>query len=202
MQGGVRKRRTRMPTMNSNGDTTLLKYAALGSTFTSTAGGLATGSRLYIPGNSVGLTNVTGPALTSYYSTGKFTPGTKIRWEPSCSFTTTGRVYVGFTDNPEAIKIIDDFRSTSAVNFANAVKGLGSMVSFPVWQETEVDFPTRLRRKMFDINTTAAVEADVLDRSCQTAFFIYIDGAPVTTPLGSFWYHDQLTVEGVQPVTT
>lgn len=183
--------------MRNSGRDSVIKYAALGDTQVTDASGRAGPVRYYIPGFTVGLANAVGPSIVSYYSTGKFLAGTRIRWEPSVSFTTTGRVYVGFTDNPEAA------RTTSLALYASQVKGLQDMISFPVWQETNVPFPMTMRRKRFDVNASASLSSvDVLDRSCQTAMFAVIDGAPENTVCGSFWHHDQVDVEGIHPAST
>lgn len=209
VQGGVRKRRTRAPSMTGTGDATQLAYSALGSTVSTLAPGYGGTIRAYIPGLTFGLTNSIGPNIVGYYSSAKFLPGTKIRWEPSVSFTTSGRVSVGFTDNPEAIVTLSTLWNTATSSglaadwlaYANAIKGLGSMRSFPVWQETEIEFPTKLRRKMFDTNLVPALNVDVYDRSCQTAMFAVVEGA-TNVFAGSFWYHDKLAVEGIQNTQT
>jgi len=201
MAGTTRRRRNRAPQSESAGDSTVVKYSTIGSGITTDSSGLGYTKRFYIPGNATGLAAGIGPALASYYSTGKFTPGTTIRWEPSVSFTTSGRVYVGFTDNPEVIAAINVISPLSS--YVAAVKSLGDVVSFPVWQETDVHFPTKLRRKMFDTNSTAdTTDANVLDRSCQITMFAAIDGTPASTSLGGFWYHDRIHVEGIQSVLT
>lgn len=207
VSGGVRRRRNRMPMLNGSGDHAIVKYSTLGETLTTGTGtnqGVVT--RYYIPGFPGGLTNSSGASVVSYYSTAKFTPGTRIKWEPAVSFTTAGRVIVGFTDNPEVISAIAALASNAATNYAsyvNAVRSLGSVVSFPVWQETEIPFPTRLRRKRFDTNVTpTASNVDQMDRSAQTVMWVAVEGAPVSTSLGSFWYHDVVDVEGVMGVTT
>nr|WRQ65591.1 structural protein [Tolivirales sp.] len=215
VKGGVRKRRVRMPMTQSAGDNTIIRYSTPSITY-STIGtlGVSVGSRVYIPGStSAGqLANPSGPSIVSYYGTGKFLPGTVVSWEPSVSFTTSGRVFVGFTDNPEVIALINvayaSFVATptaaSYATYANLVKGLGSIRSFPVWQETSWAVPTNLRRKRFDTNASATLtSSDELDRSCQTAMFVAIEAGPGTsTVLGGFNYHDVVNVEGVQAVGT
>lgn len=209
VQGGVRKRRTRAPKMSGTGDATNISYSALGSTIGTGSPGYGAVNRYYIPGFGLNLTSTVGPDIVAYYSTAKFTPGTKIRWEPSVSFTTPGRVSVGFTDNPEAIVTISNLFTTANTTglaadwlaYANAVKGLGSLKSFPVWQETDVEFPTRLRRKMFDTNATVQNTPDVYDRTCQTVMFTVVEGAS-NLFVGSFWFHDRLAVEGIQNTLT
>lgn len=196
--GGVRRRRLKTPRMNQNGSA--IEYSALGGTVVTDAAGFWTGGRPYVPGTRNSLTNTVGPDIVAYYSTAKFLPGTKVRWEPSVSFNTTGRVYVGFTDNPEVMATIVGL---TGANYINAVKGLGDVISFPIWQETEVSFPTKLRRKMFDVNAAITVtDVNAMDRSAQTFFFAAIDGAPSLNSMGSFWFHDRVAVEGITPVTT
>ena len=146
-----------------SGDSTIIKYSAIGVTL-STLGttGTSAMTRTYVPGFTSVLANNVGPGIVRSYSTAKFLPGTTIRWEPSVSFTTSGRVLVGFTDNPEMMVALTTAFDTYALTptnanyevYANLIRGLGSVKSFPVWQETDVAFPTRLRRKRFDTNTT------------------------------------------------
>jgi len=209
--GGVVKRRNKMPMLSGTGDTAVLRYRAMGLDASSgTVVGAASAARYYVCGYPAGLSNTAGAILTSFYSSGKFCPGTSLMWEPSVSFTTSGRVICGFTDNPEVAVVITDLRTTflatpSAATFSpllNAVKGLGSVQAFPVWQATSVNFPTRLRRKRFDVNTAVANNVDTYDRSLQTAFFACVEGGPLSTNFGSFLYNDVIDVEGVTSTAT
>lgn len=207
VSGGVRRRRNRMPMVSGPGDNAIVKYSSLGITHvTSTGTNQGVTVRYYVPGYGGDLVNASGPSVVSYYSTAKYIPGTRIKWEPSVSFTTAGRVIVGFTDNPEVVTTIQTLAAAAATNYAaylSAVRSLGSVVSFPVWQETEIPFPTRLRRKRFDINANpVGTNVDQMDRSAQTVMFVAVEGAPVSTSLGSFWYHDIVDVEGVTGVAT
>jgi hypothetical protein len=197
----VRKKSTRNPILSSSGDRTHIKYSTLGTSVTSTAAGIASTARLYAPANNVNLSNPTGPGIVNFYSTAKFLPGCVIRWEPSVSFTTTGRIFCSFSDNPEVVA--GYFNLATITDQITYIKGMGSMWSFPVWQDRTIPFPTATRRKMFDVNQTVGLtDQNVLDRSLQTCFFYCCEGAPATTNLGSFWYHDVLEVEGIQPATT
>jgi hypothetical protein len=165
-----------------------------------------------MPGLQLGVTNTIGPDIVSSYSEGKFLPSTHIRWEPSVSFTVSGRVLCGFTDNPEVITSINNLLATfnatptagNLTAYLNAIRALGTMRSFPVWQETDVAFPTRTRRKMFDTNTNlGSFDVNLVDRTAQTAFFIGLEGGPSTpTPVGSFHYTDHVLVEGIHGVVT
>lgn len=207
VNGGVRKRRNSAPTS----DGTRIKYNAVQQAFPTVTSGYTGEIRSYVPGLKPPLAQTVGPELVSYYSTGKFLPGTSARWEPSVSFTTTGRVFVGFTDNPEVATSIATLFGTALTagtaaawgDYANAVKGLGSLQSWPVWQETEVSVPSNLRRKMFDVNETLTIGPDVLDRSMQTLMAVAIEGLPggVGNP-GGFWFHDNVQVEGLHGTLT
>lgn len=196
--GGIRRRRSGIQGVSPDG--TRIRYNTHSSTLTSDASGINTGGRIYVPGFTGGLVQPVGPTLVSYYSSAKFEPGTTIRWEPSVSFNTTGRMFIGFTDNPEVMATIG---ASSGTTYGNYVKSLGGVISFPIWQETEVTFPTRTRRKMFDVNNTVATtDPNALDRSAQTWMFTYVESAPANTSLGSFWHHDQVLVEGLHSAST
>lgn len=210
VKGGVRRRKGAIPKMNQTGvDSGVVEYNTIGTNiFTRLTLGTCAGSRLYAPGYASDLVSLApGPRIVNNYSTGKFLPGTSIRWEPSVSFTTSGRGYVAFTDNPEVMKDIRDRLSTytttpNVVNYENytaIVKNLGNVISFPVWQETTIQVPTRLRRKRFDCNGSVEINTDVLDRSAQVAMFWAFDGVvgEENFYLGSFHYHDKVQVEGI-----
>lgn len=201
VKGGTRRNRNKQPKINStSSDSSVVRYQTLSNVVGIDATGSATQLRQYVPGNSAFMANGAGPTIVSFYSTAKFLPGTSVRWEPSCSFTITGRVYVGFSDNPE-FSII--WQAASAATRLNLVRGLGSVISFPVWQETNIPFPNRLRRKMFDINTTVTADTNDLDRCMQTCMYIGIDGGPTTAQnVGSFWFKDVVAVEGVHSTAT
>lgn len=205
VKGGVRRRRTTGVSSSSKSDASIIRYSAIGDSAVvpSTGDLIAVPARHYIPGYAAGFVNATGPTLCSYYSTGKFIPGTRIKWEPSVSFTTAGRVFVGFTDNPEVIASIETLRGTNKLTYASRVKGLSTVISFPIWQETDVEFPMKMRRKRFDVNGTIDLtDPNMVDRSEQIAMFACIEGAPASTACGSFWFHDVVDVEGIHPTIT
>lgn len=199
VQGGIRRNRGVVPRMQGGSDATTVSYNAAGSVLSSSATGEVRSARSYIVGNSNGLSSLIGPDICAQYSSGKFLPGTKVRWEPSVSFNTTGRIFVGFTDNPE---VVDATGGLTNAQIATFVRSLGNVISFPVWQETEIPFPTKLRRKRFDTNSTVVSTVDVLDRCMQTFMFIWIEGMPASTTAGSFWYHDRVDVEGLHNIVT
>lgn len=212
--GDVRKRRNRQPTMISNGDSTIIKSKGLGSNIVLVSSSGAAAARWYVPGVTAGLANGVGPLVVGYYATGKFLPGTVVRYEPTVSPVTGGRGFIGFTDNPEIIATITNLYSAylsapsggTYAAYSNAVKGIGNLVSFPAWQEYEAVVPTRLRRKRFDVNSDATLNAvDVLDRSCQVAMFACFDGfgaVDVDVVIGSMWYMDVVDVEGLSATST
>lgn len=210
----TRKRRNTAPQMNGNADSTVIRYKALGSTTIaySTAG--AADFRAYIPGFNARLAGTAGVDVVSFYATGVFRPGTMLKWEPTTSPTKGGRVFLGFTDNPEIIATIGGLWQTYAQSgasgdyapFANAVKGLGSVVSFPAWQEYEVAVPSKLRRKRFDTNRTIVLtDSNIIDRCCQVAMFMCADGYDSLTAgqgVGGLWYHDVVDCEGLHSNAT
>lgn len=119
------------------------------------------------------------------------------------SFSTSGRVYVGFVDNPEVIVTILGYinsivDATTYNIYADAVKGLGSVVSFPIWQETDIHMPTKLRRKRFDVDTSLVADTNNMDRSAQTVMFAAIEGVGGVVQAGLFNYHDIVDVEGLK----
>lgn len=212
VRGGVRRRRTTTPKMAGNGDSTQISYSTPGgSVATNGAVPVAGWSRLYIGGNADGLTSAVGPNIVRNYMTYKYLPGTKVRWEPSVSFSTPGRVYACFVDNPEMISALrdalDTFNATPSIanynNYVNGVRSVGNCVSFPVWQETDIPFYSSLRRKRFDTNGSSLTDSNVLDRCCQCALFCAVDGVGVANlPVGNIQYHDHLEVAGVSAIIT
>jgi hypothetical protein len=111
-------------------------------------------------------------------------------------------VFVAFVDNPEVVARLGDPLLPLAT-LANYVRGMGSVISFPVWQETEIPFPTKLRRKRFDSNILFDPQSpDVLDRSCQTYLVSFVEGVDGAKTVGQFWFHDKVDVEGMNPVST
>lgn len=209
----VRRRRNRGATSTTNGDRTMIKYSAIAENFNKQHDNGGVFGRVYIPGNKGGFPGTpVGPATVANYATGVFKPGTMLRWEPSISPTVGGRVFVGFTDNPETMVTLNYWYSTylaatttanqtAAWNeFVGIVKGLGTMVSFPAWHEWQCQLPTKLRKKRFDVNKSAnGNDVNELDRCAQIAVFACADGEALSSgsSYGSFWYHDVVEVEGL-----
>ena len=190
VKGGVRRRRPTGVSSSSRSDASIIRYSAIGDTVSIPATNPLVGvpARHYVPGYGAGFANATG---------------TRIRWEPSVAFTTAGRVFVGFTDNPEVISQMEGLRSTNRDTYASRVKGLSTVISFPIWQETEIDFPMKMRRKRFDCNETIDIsDNNVVERSEQIAMFACIEGAPANTVCGAFWFHDVVDVEGIHAQLT
>nr|WRQ65617.1 hypothetical protein [Tolivirales sp.] len=200
MMPGRRRRRVSGPTSTGGSDAAIIRYHSIGTSMVTDSDGNGYIKRYYVPGNTNNLTNSVGPSLVSAYSVAKFLPGTKVRWEPSVTFNTSGRVFVGFTDNPEVVTAFDALPTVAAV--VAAVKGLGDVLSFPVWQETDISFPTRLRRKLFDINQNTISSTDTLDRCMQIYMIAAVEGVDGVVSTGSFWFHDVVQASGIQPFAT
>lgn len=212
VKGGVRRKRNTAPKLEGTGNNTVITYKTPGGTVVTNGAYPAAGwARVYVPGNANGLASSVGPSIVRNYQTAKFLPGTKVRWEPSVSFSTPGRVYAAFVDNPETITIIEqyllDFQSTpnqtNYNSYVNAVRAVGNCISFPVWQETDIPFYSSMRRKRFDTNATAGVDVNVLDRCCQCALYCAVDGTGLTNQtVGNLQYHDQVDVSGICALST
>lgn len=210
--GDTRRGRNKFPQVQQkSGEGVVLRGSSIGHNFVIRAmGGGGDQKRFYIPGNANALMNSATTHVARSYATGVFKPGTRIRWEPTCSPLSGGRVFVGFTDNPELMKVINTLIENyyitpdpvSYTELSNAVKGLANMVSFPAYVEREIEVPTRLRHKRFNVNALMSNYNDIaeLDRSAQLAMFAVADGfVGITgdTVIGSFWFHDVLDLEGL-----
>lgn len=210
----TRRKRNMPPQSARNGDGTVVKYKAIGSTVSVPVGSPGAAAwRPYVPGAGFGVLFLPGPNIVAQYATGLFKPGTSISWEPSVSPIVGGRAFVAFTDNPEVMESLlnkwSTFNSspgeTNYLAYANAVKALANVTSWPVWQEHSLIVPQRLRRKRFDCQKTITyTDVNQLDRSAQVMMFAAFDGFDTTSfdpdvpkALGSFWYHDVVDVEGM-----
>jgi len=196
--GGVRKSSNTQPRMEKTGiDSAKVSGNCLGTIITSsTAGNYAdVGQRLYSPGNAGNLDGSSVQRVAAWYSCGKFLPGCKIRWEPNVGANSNGRIYCAFVDNPEVM--LDIINETNQTTKQTKIRGLSGLKSFPVWQETEIPFPTRTRHKLFSSNQALADNYSDYDRSVQTCFFYFASGVENESQLGGFWYHDVMSVEGL-----
>lgn len=211
----TRKRRVTMPsTQPTSHDGAIIRYKSLGSTMVAANTAGAVMARWYCGGLNARIANAAGPDVVSYYATSVFRPGSSLRWEPTVSPTVGGRMFVGFTTNPEVMVSLYNAleayevtpNGTTYAGYSNLVKGLSNTMSFPMWMEKEIQIPTKLRRKRFDCNSSIAVNAvNDVDRSVQVAMFACADGfTGISTGggIGSFWYNDVVDVEGLNGTAT
>lgn len=106
-----------------------------------------------------------------------YMPGTMLRYQPNCGLNTAGTVYVAYVDNPEIIK---DFTAAAATPRMDIVRGQANMKSYPVWQEfTHAIGNSRLKTYSTDV-TTDLTDSDTINRVCQGAFLIGIEGTSQT----------------------
>lgn len=185
-----------------SGDAAVIKYSVNGLSLDTDISGSAVRGRWYVGGYSTGLALPVGTLVVNQYSTCCFKPGTRIRYEPSCSFNTSGRVICAFTDNPEVMATwagITD--NATKIDF---IQAHGSVRSFPIWQETDIPFPTMTRRKRFSCDASPALtDANNCERSVQMLFMYAVEGAPASiNAVGRFWFHDVVHVEGLKPNAT
>lgn len=208
-QGTMRRipKQPRMSTLNDNAS--VVRYRTMSPTIEGNAYSLY--ARFMVPGLSGALnSNTVGPGIVANYSTGVFKPGTRCQWLPSVSFNTTGRVYVGFTDNPEAAAALNTLANSVVSSptyglYADAVKSLGNLITFPVWAETDISIPLKLRRKRFDVNANlGSATSDILDRCMQTSMWVAFEGfaSGGTTSLGTFLFDEVVDVEGITGIVT
>lgn len=200
VQSGVKTRRNTSASMTPvDSDSTIIKYSTNGAGLDLDTNGTAVRGRFYIGGYGSNLLNPLGSTVVKQYATCVFKPGTRIRWEPACSFNTSGRVVCAFTDNPEVMAVWAGLTdNTTKLDF---IQSFGNTRTFPIWQETEIPFPTATRRKRFSTNLIPVV-ADVNEneRSTQVLFMYGISGGPASTnQVGRFWFHDVVHVEGLIP---
>lgn len=207
----------------------IITYNAVGDSVYSNTGSSSNGlsgiARVYMPGidtfstytasvsnKLVGIPTSTcaGRNLIQSYSTGRFLPGTTASWTPSVGFTSPGRIFVGFTDNPEVAYGMLALLATSLTTYAaadyvaygSAVKNLANVVSYQIFEPFTVSMPTVIRKKRFDCNAVEPLSAttgtDALDRCMQQCMFVYIEGADGITSPGGFMFHDKVDVEGIR----
>lgn len=211
----ARRRRNTMPsTQQTTNDSAVIRYKSLGSNTTVLNAAGAVQARWWAGGINAKLANQAGPDVVSYYATCRFRPGTTVKWEPTSSPTAGGRIFVGFTTNPEQMVALYNSleayevtpNSTTYGAYSNLVKGLSNMISFPMWQEKDIMVPMNMRRKRFDVNASFAVNSvNEAERSVQVAMFACADGfTGITTgaSIGSFWFSDVVDVEGLSGTAT
>lgn len=216
---GATGRMTRQPRVsNTSEQSSIIRYSAVTGSFGYDDGFRLLG-RTYVGGltvlggmgteaniNFAGPVNSAGVRVAGCYSTYKFLPGSKVEWIPNVGFTTSGRIYIGFTDNPEVIGAMNFLaqeymgapETSKALAYGNAVKLLGNVKSYQVFERFTLPIPTRLRRKRFSNNTAMdGLSSAVHDKSTQLAMFAFVEGVP-NGSIGSFQYHDVLDVEGMR----
>lgn len=211
---GRRRPNLQARVQNTSRNTSAVKYNTIGVTVSQPSGWNATPfMRFYVGGLktydsdtfAAGFGPSTGRDIVSSYSTCKFLPGTSLSWSPSVGFTTSGRVFIGFTDNPEVAALIynqyvADYATGDFTAYSGYVKSLGDVVSHHVFEEFTLAIPTRLRRKMFDVNSTITLSGgtEILDRSGQVFMFGIVEGGTGAATWGSVHYHDNVAVEGIR----
>ncbi len=137
---------SRLPRMAPRGrlgvNTVLHGNEALGGT-TSDASGIVAGSCLLVPGYNADTTSGAIGAVSRYYATGKFLPGTAVHYVPQVSLSTSGTIYMSYTDNPEVIA--DFFGSATNAGKLAIVRNQANVRNYPVWQQFTYVMPPTLR---------------------------------------------------------
>lgn len=204
----MRKNKLRVANTGIGTDSTTLRYNCEAASFTLDGIGFNYSGRRYIVGNTAGFALAPpGIRVANFYSDGKFLPGTKSKWIPNVGFTTSGRIYVAFTTNPEVMTAWETLASTGTPSdIVDFVRGFGNVQSWPIYQEHTVVTPSILRRRMFDVNGTTSSSGDlavnIYDRCVQIYMMQVIVGGPATTTVGAFEYTDVVYCEGLTNATT
>lgn len=173
---------------------------------TSSAGGIVIGSRLLIPGYTGDLTTASVSNIARYYATAKYTPGTTFHYVPQVSLSTSGAIYIAYTDNVEVINAFA--RAATPNDSLSIVRSISNVRNYPVWQTFSLPMGNTLRRKMFDVNgdysTSGSDEVNynALDRCCQGAFLYAIEGVPGSSVICRPWVHTKLVLEGLKAGAT
>ncbi len=120
-----------------------------------------------------------------------------LHYTPAVGTTTSGKVWVGYTDNPEIIyKAIGTYTTSDLLNI---VKTLRHNNVFPVWQSWTMNVPNIApRRKMYSIDTTAAGSSEIVDRCTHGAFIVALEGGPATTNVGVLTASHEFALRGLQ----
>lgn len=194
----------RLPRMAPRGrlglNTVLHGNEALANT-TSDASGIVAGSCLLVPGYGADTTTGAVAAIAQYYATGKYLPGTVLHYVPQVSLSTSGTVYMAFTDNPETIASFSGAPTNAAK--LSVVRSIANVRNYPVWQQFTFAMPLTMRRKMFDVNSDISpTDVNALDRSAQGCFIYAVEGVPVSSVICRPWVHKKIQLEGLRSTAT
>lgn len=170
------------------------------SSITTDINGRLAGAKYLVPGYSSDLSNTSVQPVAALYNTGKFLPGTAFHWVPQASLSSTGVVFVSFTDNVETISLFQ--AAATVIAQLNIVRQQTNCKQYPLWQLFTMALPPVSRRKMYDVNSDTTFDTNALDRSCQGAFLYAVDGAPVSAAVCRPYIHSRLMLEGLKSVTT
>lgn len=177
-------------------DTSNIQYHAYVDQAPTSAGGIISGVNYLVGGDTTNISSSIGPTIVGSYRECLFRSGTKITWSPNVGFTTTGRIYVAYIDNPEVmVGYLGTLTDTAKLAY---IKALTNHVNHPVYKEFTYNMPSiGTRRKRFDVNATGTQTVDTFDRSLQGAFVWVVAGAPGTTDVGAMSLTHQVTVYGL-----
>lgn len=202
--------------MESQGDTSVLKYDSYIGNDNSDDGGYNDYWRPYILGCStwpggyggsatISTSSSSGQVAANCFSSGKFLPGTFAEWVPNVGFTTNGRMWVAFTDNVETA--YNYMRAGTAGNLAakvTIIKRMANSSSFPIYEHARVRVPVEMSRlKYYNTNLLSTNPEDEesfmdqLQRSAQLFMLACASGVPVSADVGTFHFHDVARLRGL-----
>lgn len=204
--------RTRVP--KSLGDRTVIKYTCYRQGTNPDVQGYADLWRPYVPGNAtwpagvnasvnVSISDSAGIGVAACYANGKFLPGTTATWVPNVGFTTSGRLWVAFTDNPEVAYRY--MAAATMVDKLTIIRRNGNVVSFPVYEHHTVRVPVEMSRlKYYNSNRLTNVPVsdptsftDDLERSGHLFMLAMAVGVTPDLDVGTFEFHDIVQCHGL-----
>lgn len=149
-----------------------------------------------VAGNTTARDSIVFANVAKNFQQYKYLPGTQLHYQPAVGLNTSGTIYVGLLENPEAIA---DWYLLNTASKIIYIKALSSVKSYPLWQEFVLPLIGTPRLKMFptDTDVNFTLETDVT-KSVQSVFVVGIDGfTSVTgaTTVGRCYLQQNLQLE-------
>lgn len=127
--------------------------------------------------------NRTVTAITGLYSEYRYN-SLSVDWVPGQGPANTeaaSRIYFAYLEGPERMAT---YAAAADAVRTIIVKGIRNVKSCNVWERFTYNVPLTWRRKVFDVNTTAGVSADELERSTQGMLVVAFDSVSAVTTAG------------------
>lgn len=138
-------------------------------------------------------------AVSTFYNTFKYLPGTSFTYSPSVGLNTPGTVFICYITNPELMVYLEGLVNNATFTTLNdRVRAVGNCKSGPLWAGFSVPMDTSYRRSKFDVNAAYSLNVDTYDRSIQGAFVVSIIGGPASTAICRNTLHKKIQLFELQ----